>query len=77
MIELRCPGTMHARIDLEAQILEVKCKRRGCGAAPGVVVLHTFSLTTGELLQTRQFQDPLVRKEDRHDSRTVAALRAA
>lgn len=78
MIDLRCPGTMHARIDLEAKIIEFKCKRRGCGAAPGVVVLHTFALDSGRLLSTRQFRDPSQRKEDRNGPvQPVAAIRAS
>jgi len=70
MIELRCPGTMHARIDPEDMVLEVKCKRRGCGAAPGTVVLHTFSLHTGLLLSTRRFREPtpiVVLREEKSD----------
>ena len=58
MKELRCPGTMHARIDLEAKTLEVKCKRRGCGATALTVVLHTFALDSGRLLFTRRYREP-------------------
>jgi|HubBroStandDraft_5_1064220.scaffolds.fasta_scaffold1162087_1 hypothetical protein len=58
MIELRCPGTMHGRIDLDRMTLEVKCKRRGCGHGPLTVVIHTFSLETGLLMSTRRFREP-------------------
>ncbi len=57
MHELRCGSTMHARM-LDQTTLEVKCKRRACGHAPGVVVLHTFDITTGRLMGTRKFADP-------------------
>lgn len=79
MIEVRCPGTMHARLDPEKGIFEIKCKRRGCGAAHGVVVLHVFSIHTGELVDTRQFRDPSsLRKEAEHGPRqSAASVRAA
>ncbi len=64
MIDLRCDGTMHAKLDTDSRIIEVKCVRRGCGASPGVVVLHTFSVVTGELVDTRRFANPpTMRKE--------------
>lgn len=58
MVPLRCDGTMHAKLDLESHTLEVKCKRRRCGAESGVVVLHTFDCSTGELITTRRFANP-------------------
>lgn len=56
MFELRCGGTMHGR--MEDNLLEVKCSRRSCGVRPGVVVLHTFDITTGQLVDTKQFASP-------------------
>lgn len=56
MHELRCGGTMHGKLDNNK--LEVKCGRRGCGAKRGVVVLHTFDLTTGNMVDTKQYADP-------------------
>lgn len=63
--ELRCGGTMHGKLDIVDGKLEVKCGRRSCGAKRGVVVLHTFDLSTGEMVGTRRFADP-VRNEDLH-----------
>jgi hypothetical protein len=60
MIELRCGGTMHGRMD--GFLLEVKCGRRSCGAKPGVVVLHTFDVMTGELVGTARYKDPIKKK---------------
>jgi hypothetical protein len=68
MIELRCSGTMHGKLAILDGKLEVKCGRRGCGAKRGVVVLHTFDLTTGDLVATNRFADP-VRNEETHASR--------
>lgn len=68
MLELRCIGTMHGKLDIQDGKLEVKCGRRRCGAGRGVVILHTFDITTGELVGTRQFADP-VKKEEHHASR--------
>lgn len=61
--ELRCNGTLFGIVSDDGASIEVKCKRRGCGHAPGLVVLHTLSLSTGQVLETRVFTDPL-RKED-------------
>lgn len=56
MLELRCGGTMHGR--MEDNLLEVKCSRRSCGVQPGVVVLHTFDVTTGKLVNTTKYASP-------------------
>ena len=62
MIELRCNGTLHGIVDTANMTIEVKCKRRTCGAASGVVVLHTISLTTGEVVETKRFAEPQIQK---------------
>jgi hypothetical protein len=49
---------MHGKLDIQDGKLEVKCGRRRCGAGRGVVVLHTFDLTTGDMVGTKQFADP-------------------
>jgi hypothetical protein len=67
MKDLRCDGTLHAKLDLEALTIEVKCGRRRCGASRDVVVLHTFSVTTGELVGTRMFANPPRKEDDRSD----------
>lgn len=58
MKDLRCDGTMHAKLDLDHGTIEVKCGRRRCGASKDVVVLHTFNLHTGEMIDTRRFANP-------------------
>jgi hypothetical protein len=73
MIELRCSGTMHGRMD--NFLLEVKCGRRSCGAKPGVVVLHTFDVTTGKLVGTKRFADPVKKGNTNGSSRSRAAVR--
>jgi hypothetical protein len=77
MNELRCEGTMHGKL-LDENHLEVKCGRRACGARPGVVVLHTFDLTTSEYV-TRRFADPRNSKKGNvHDAtKPVTAVRAS
>jgi hypothetical protein len=78
MDELRCPGTMHGRVSEDRKKLEVKCYRRGCGHAPGVVVLHTFDLESGEIESTRRFTDPRkLRKETDGAQHTRPAVRSA
>lgn len=61
--DLRCEGPrLHGVVDWDAKTIEVKCDRRKCGHAPGVVVLHTFCLQFGRLLSTKFYNDPM-RKE--------------
>jgi hypothetical protein len=55
---------MHARLDIDRGTIEVKCGRRRCGATKEVVVLHTFSVLTGEMINTRRFANP-PRKEEK------------
>lgn len=58
IIELRCAGTLHGIVQEDGKHLEVKCKRRRCGARPGVVVLHTISIETGKVVRTKRFKQP-------------------
>lgn len=57
MDDLRCPSRLHGKA-VDELTLEVKCDSRRCGAGQGAVVLHYFSLTTGELLDTKKYTDP-------------------
>lgn len=61
--QLRCEGTLYGVISDDFKTIEVKCKRRKCGYAPGVVILHTLSLSTGKELSTRRFREPYIGKE--------------
>lgn len=61
-IELRCDGDLYGILSDDGQTLEVKCKRRKCGAWPGVVILHTLSLRTGQVLETNRFAEPHLTK---------------
>ena len=68
-IELRCSGTLHGILSDDHTELEVKCKRRACGAAPGIVVLHTIRLDTGRVANTKRFAEPPSGKEKNNGSR--------
>lgn len=61
-IELRCNGNMYGVLSDDHTTIEVKCKRRKCGYAPGIVILHTISLESGEEIHTEKFTEPIVRK---------------
>lgn len=61
-LELRCNGTLHGILQDDHKTLEVKCKRRTCGAQPGVVILHTISLETGEVIRTMRYSEPQNKK---------------
>lgn len=60
--ELRCKGNLYGIVSDDLKTIEVRCKRRACGAQPGIIVLHTLSLETGQELSTRRFKDPALRK---------------
>lgn len=63
MQHLRCLGNvLHGIVvdegDTKPQgIIEFRCKSKFCGRTAGVVVLHRFDLSTGEL-HTRQYLEP-------------------
>jgi len=60
-MELRCSnGILFGFLDTQGKIpvIEVKCRSRRCGHEPGAVVLHRFSVYTGDLLETKRFKDP-------------------
>lgn len=61
-IQLRCDGTLYGVLSDDHKTLEVKCKRRSCGASSGVIILHTLSLKTGQVISTRRFKEPYTRK---------------
>lgn len=78
IVDLRCEGnTLHGRVTDENTI-EVKCKRRRCGHRPGVVVLHTFDIHTGELLSTKLWANPKPQKgEGNAPQHASASVRSA
>lgn len=50
-MELRCAnGTLLGELFPEQGVLEVACRNRRCGKQPGALVLHRFSVATGEEL---------------------------
>lgn len=55
--ELRCDQGKLFGILVE-DVLEVRCQSRFCGHEPGLVVIHRFSLQTGEMLGTRRYRNP-------------------
>lgn len=80
-MELRCPSRLHGVVIADDHY-EVKCHSKHCGAGDGTTVLHYFSLTTGELIDTRLFKEPkaLFDRERRKTDAThddPAALRPA
>ena len=75
-VVLRCDGTIHGQLTDTG--LEVKCKRRRCGYRKGVIVLHTFDLSTGKVVQTKIFAEPKRQKEGQHAADNAsAAVRAS
>lgn len=59
-MELRCQAkTLYGKVsDNAVGKLEVRCRGSWCGYRPGVVVLHTFDLSTGKVEKTERFSDP-------------------
>lgn len=62
-VELRCDGMLYGILSDDGTTVEVKCKRRRCGAQPGIVVLHTIELANGKVIDTQRFSEPQPRKE--------------
>lgn len=54
-MELRCEHKLHGII--RGLKFETRCDSRLCGKRPGVIVLHTIDLRTGEI-ETHLFQEP-------------------
>jgi hypothetical protein len=64
-VDLRCPTRKHAvllRPSADAGVVEVMCPSRFCGRRDGVTVLHEFSTSTGALIRTRLFRNPIGKK---------------
>jgi hypothetical protein len=62
-VEFRCENGIKFGETPEPDVIEVKCRSGYCGHAPGVVVLHRFRVSTGELISTARFAEPPNRKE--------------
>lgn len=73
-MDLRCEAKKHG--ELNDSLVEIKCSSRFCGAGPGVVVIHRFDASTGELRETLRFKDP-GRKGIGHAARNQSAVRTA
>lgn len=70
-MDVRCEHKMHGRLT-DGGLFEVKCDSGFCGAAPGVVVLHLFSILTGELVETKRFKAAGTHKAPVKRNRRVA-----
>jgi hypothetical protein len=61
-VDLRCPNKKHGVVLVpssnEDAVVEIQCRSRWCGAMPGVIVLHRFSVSTGDLVETRKYRSP-------------------
>jgi hypothetical protein len=76
-VDLRCPaGSLYGRVTDGEGTVEVKCKRRWCGYRPGVVVLHTIDLKTGNMVSTKKFAEPRNKRgrglQNAHDNASPA-----
>ena len=61
-MQMRCPHKLHGIVD--GDVIEVKCGSSLCGSRSGVVVIHRFDSSTGELVGTKRYKDtPIIKKE--------------
>jgi len=74
-VELRCSTKMHGLI--EEGCIEVRCRSKLCGAQSGVVIIHRFSIDSGELVDTRKFLTPSRRVKDDDHRHSRDPLRVA
>ena len=63
-MELRCDWKKHAILILEKGLVEVSCDSQLCGRRKGVVVLHRFSVSTGELVETKRYREPPINRRE-------------
>ena len=64
-IELRCEnGIKFGELFPDTEVLEVKCRSGRCGAAPGVIVIHSFDLGTGKMVATDVYREPTKTTEE-------------
>jgi hypothetical protein len=64
-VELRCDnGIKFAELYPDLREIAVKCRSGRCGAARGVVVIHTFDLATGRMVGTERYRDPVTEQEE-------------
>jgi hypothetical protein len=56
-MDLRCPSRIQGIIT-DTGLLEIKCSAKHCGAVSGIVVLHYFDLATGEMVDTKKYNNP-------------------
>lgn len=63
-IQLRCKSKLQGilkTLPSGTKVLEVRCKDKWCSErGSGIVVLHYFSVETGELVDTKKYRDPNV-----------------
>lgn len=56
-VEMRCPGTLQAIMKSNEELVEIKCHHIRCTQGKPVSVFHYYSAKTGELVDTKTFQD--------------------
>jgi hypothetical protein len=74
--DLRCDNLILFGV-VDNDVLEVKCRSSRCGAGKGVVVLHRFDISTGKLLSTNRYKNPMRRNANEQSLGNSAAVRPA
>lgn len=56
-MELRCESKKHGEVIIPGTgVLEISCDSRFCGKRAGVIVLHKFDISSGQLLDTHLYK---------------------
>ena len=64
-MDLACPAKKHGVvIEPGNGVVEIACNSRFCGSVAGVTVLHRFDISTGTLVETKQYKNPRKGKQD-------------
>lgn len=75
-MDLRCGnGILHGVLD--EGTVEFRCRSAKCGHMAGVIVLHKFNVTTGELVKTSVFAEPIERSNTNGNRSIRSAVRSA
>lgn len=53
--ELRCANKFYGTV-VAPDVIEVSCQSRFCGKRAGVLILHRFEISTGKLINTKEYK---------------------
>lgn len=71
-VELRCGKRLHGLLTDDG-VLEISCRSSLCGHRDGVVVIHRFDVSNGELIETKFYKDSQELRKEQVDGLGLSA----